>query len=328
MRAAQLSSESEAFVTRRTEAFFQADTPLEDPAGEVSESARNMVEGFLEAMPRVGVALVIILLGYLLSRVLRVALHSWFKRKQTPSFARVMSKLAGWMLFGVAALSATAAAFPSVKPVDLLAGLGFFSVAVGFAFQDILENTLSGVLLLFRQPFESGDQIEVQGQTGTVEAITIRETRIKTFDGQLVVIPNRDVYKNVIRVQTHYDERRLSFVTGVAYENDAREACDVIEAALKTVHGVAAEPACEALVSDLGVSTVNIEARFWAGPAQHESRVVLDEAIKTVKSALEQAGVEMPADIIALQATPSFKAAMQGDGEVTPGGGIRTPEQT
>ena len=304
---------------------FQTDTPIEEPVEEVSESARKMVEGFLEAIPRVGVALVIILLGYLLSRLLRAVLHSWFKRKQTPSFARVMSKLAGWTLFGVAALSATAAAFPSVKPVDLLAGLGFFSVAVGFAFQDILENTLSGVLLLFRQPFESGDQIEVQGQSGTVEAITIRETRMKTFDGQLVVIPNRDVYKNVIRVQTHYDDRRLTFITGVAYENDAREACAVIEEALRSVEGVADQPPCEALVTDLGVSTVNIEARFWAGPAQHASRLVLDEAIKTVKTALEKAGVEMPADIIALQATPSFRAALQNDGEVTPGGGLKEP---
>lgn len=93
---------------------------------------------------------------------------------------------------------ATAVTFPSVKPVDLLAGLGFFSVAVGFAFQDILENTLAGVLLLFRQPFRSGDQIEVKEQSGTVEAITIRETQIRTFDGQLVLVPNRAVYKSVM----------------------------------------------------------------------------------------------------------------------------------
>ncbi len=296
---------------------------LDPPSEEVADSARNMIESFLEAIPRVGVAIVVILIGYALSRLLRVWLHAWLKRNHTPSFASVMSKLAGWILFSVAALAATAAAFPSVKPVDLLAGLGFFSVAVGFAFQDILENTLSGVLLLFRQPFESGDQIEVQGHSGTVEAITIRETRIKTFDGQLLVIPNRDVYKNAIRVQTHFDERRLSFVAGVAFENDAREACQVIEQALRTIEGVASEPPPEALVAELGVSTVNIEARFWGDPSQHESRILLDEAIKSVKEALDEAGIEMPADIIALQATPSFKAALQNDRDVTPGGGLK-----
>jgi small-conductance mechanosensitive channel len=237
-----------------------------------------------------------------------------------------MSKLGGWIFFGVAVLSATAAAFPSVKPVDLLAGLGFFSVAVGFAFQDILENTLSGVLLLFRQPFRSGDQIQVQDQTGTVEAITIRETRIRTYDGQLVLIPNRDVYKSVIRVQNHFDQRRLSFTMGIAYENDPREACQVVVGALARVEGVADDPPPEALVAELGVSTVDIEARFWCSPRQHESRQVLDEAITAVKAALDDAGIEMPADIVALQATPSFKAALQGDPDVTPGGGVvRSP---
>src|SRR5680860_1023983 len=106
-------------------------------------------------------------------------MHVILRRNRTASFARVMSKVSGWVLLGLAVMVATAVAFPSVKPVDILAGLGFFSVAVGFAFQDILENTLSGILLLFRQPFESGDQIMVQEQTGTVEAITIRETRIQ-----------------------------------------------------------------------------------------------------------------------------------------------------
>ncbi len=301
--------------------------PLGTPSEEVADSARNMIESFLEAIPRVGVALVVVTIGYIVSRVLRSALRAFFKRNRTPSFAEVMSKFAGWVLFSIAALAATAAAFPSVKPVDLLAGLGFFSIAVGFAFQDILENTLSGVLLLFRQPFESGDEIAVQDQTGTVEAITIRETRIKTFDGQLVVIPNRDVYKNVIRVQTHFAQRRLAFVVGVAFENDAREACRVIERTLSTVVGVASQPGAEALIVELGVSTVNIEARFWGGPRQHESRILLDEAIKSVKEALETAGIEMPADIIALQATPSFKAALQNDSDVTPGGSIKTARE-
>ncbi len=294
-----------------------------DPADEVTDSARSILEGVLEALPRLGVAVLVVVAGVILGRVLKMGLRRVFTRSQTESFARVMSKLGGYLLTFFFALAAIAVAFPSVKPVDLLAGLGFFSVAVGFAFQDILENTLSGVLLLFRQPFESGDQIEVLEQTGTVQGITIRETRIKTFTGELIVIPNRDVYKNVIRVQTHYEQRRIDFTVGIAYENDAREATQVIVAALDGVDGIAPAPAPEALVSELGVSTVNIEARFWSSPRQHDALVLLDEAIKSVKEALDESGIEMPADIIALQATPSLKAALQGDAEVTPGGSVR-----
>jgi small-conductance mechanosensitive channel len=294
-----------------------------DPGDEVSDSIRSIVEGVFEALPRIGIAIALVIVGYLVGRLIRVGLRRVFARTRTDSFARVMSKLAGYVVVSLFVLAGIAVAFPSVKPVDLLAGLGFFSVAVGFAFQDILENTLSGVLLLFRQPFESGDQIEVQGQRGTVLGITIRETRIKTFTGELIVIPNRDVYKNVIRVQTHFDTRRVDFTVGIAYENDAREATKVIVDALDAIDGVASSPAPEALISDLGVSTVNIEARFWCEPEQHEVRVLLDEAIKSVKSALDAQGIEMPADIIALQATPSLKAALQGDAEVTPGGSVK-----
>ena len=295
---------------------------LRAATGEFTGSARDIVDSFLESLPRLGLAIGIVLVGLGLSRLLRWAMHSWLSRGRTPSFAQVMSKLAGWLLLGLAVLSAIAALFPSVQPVDLLAGLGFFSIAVGFAFQDILENTLSGVLLLFRQPFRSGDQIEVQGQTGTVEAITIRETRIRTFDGQLVVIPNRDVYKGVIRVQTHFDERRLSFTIGIAYESDTRRACRIVVDALSGVADTSGDPAPEALVTGLGVSTVDIEARFWTSPRQHDGLVVLAEAITAVKEALDDAGIEMPADIVALQATPSFLSAVQGDGEVTPAGGV------
>lgn len=290
----------------------------------MAESADGVWDLVLDALPRLGIAALIIAIGWLLSRVVRWTLRQVLSRRdKTPSFVTVMSKIGGWVVLVFAVLTAMTVTFPSVKPVDLLAGLGFFSVAIGFAFQDILENTLSGVLLLFRQPFESGDQIEVQEQAGTVQAITIRETRLKTFDGQLVVIPNRDVYKNVIRVQTHYGDRRLSFTVGIAYENDAQAATELITAALATVDGAAAAPPPDALIAELGVSTVDIEARFWSDPRQHESLVILDRAIKVVKLRLDEEGIEMPADIVALQATPSFRAALQGDGEVTPGGGVR-----
>ncbi len=295
---------------------------------EVRDSVRRLSDALLAAIPRMGIALLVLLLGWGLAKLLRRGARRWLTGRQTPSFANVMSTLTGWVVMASAVLAAVTIVFPSVKPVNLLSGLGFFSIAVGFAFQDILENTLSGVLMLFRQPFQSGDQIEVQGHSGTVEAISIRETRIRTYDGQLLLIPNRDVYKNVIRVQTHFERRRRSFVVGIAYENDPAEASQVIVSALAGVDGVLPDPAPEAMVQALGVSTVDLEARFWAASQQHESQLVFHRAVDAVKKALDRAGIEMPAEIIALQATPSFRAALQGDAEVTPGGAVRPAPST
>ncbi len=264
------------------------------------------------------------MIGWLIGRGVRWVMLVRLQRTRTPSFAKVISKLSLWVLVIASVLLAAAVTFPSVKPVDLLSGLGFFSVAVGFAFQDILENTLAGVLLLFRQPFRSGDQITVVERSGTVEEINIRETRLTTFDGESVIIPNRDVYKNVILVHTYRDTHRLQFDIGIAYENDAEQATRAIVDALREVPGVSTNPSPEALVHELGVSTVNIRALLWANSSRHASITVRDAAIKAVKLRLDRDRIEMPADIVVLQATPSLRAAMRGDDvQITPGGGVR-----
>lgn len=294
-----------------------------DAGDEITQSASSLWDSTVAALPRIGVAVAVIAAGWLVSRLIRMASKRAFQRRASRSFALVMSKVLGWLFLTLVVLAALAITFPSIQPVDLLAGVGFFSVAVGFAFQDILENTLAGILLIFRQPFRSGDQVEVHDQLGTVEVITIRETRITTFDGELVIIPNRDVYKSVIRVQTANALVRSDFVVGVAYENDAAQAREVIEAELANVEGVAAEPPPTALVEQLGVSTVDLRVRIWTDSHQWDRLTVTDRAIRACKVALERAGVEMPADIVALQATPSFRAAIRGEGDVTPGGSLR-----
>lgn len=294
------------------------------PEEEISDSAQSLWESTVDAAPKVGVACAIVLFGWIVSRGLRWLLHRRFRKNQTPSFATVMSKIASWVFLAVVVLIAVAITFPSVKPVDLLAGLGFFSVAVGFAFQDILENTLSGILLLFRQPFRSGDQITVVDRSGTVDGITIRETKIITFDGELVVIPNRDVYKNVINVHTYRAEHRNEFVVGIAYENDPDEAVAAIREALDEEASVLERPAPVVIVTELGVSTVDIQVMFWTDSRQSDSIAARDAALRGVKRRLDAAGIEMPASIIALQATPSFRAALHGEPDVTPGGAVRS----
>jgi len=295
-----------------------------EPADEIGDSARLLWESMLDSLPRVGVAIAIVSVGWLLGRGVRWAMRARLQRHRTPSFAKVISKLTSWVLVVVGFLLALAVTFPSVKPVDLLAGLGFFSVAVGFAFQDILENSLAGVLLLFRQPFRSGDQIAVVGQSGTVVEINIRETRLTTFDGESVIIPNRDVYKNVILVHTNRPSHRLQFDIGIAYDNDPTDATIAIVDALHTVPEIEHDPPPQAVVHELGVSTVNIRAMFWTNSRRYESVTATDAAIKAVKSRLDAEGIEMPAEIIALQATPSLRAALHGSEEITPAGNIRS----
>lgn len=295
---------------------------IDDPTEEIADSAASLVQTFLDSLPRVGIALVVLAFGVLVARGVRALLRRYLMRSKSPSFATVISKMIGWIVVVLTSLLAITVVFPSVRPVDVLASLGFVSIAVGFAFQDILENLLAGLLLLFREPFRSGDEIEVNGHAGAVRRITIRETEIRTFDGRKVLIPNADVYKNALIIQTAYETVRSDFILGVAYEADLGEARRLIEETLTTVEGVRRDPAPEALLRQLGTSTVDIEVRLWCDPRQHNLLTVTDRAIAAVKSAMDDAGIEMPSDIVALQATTSFAAALQG-GRVTPGGSVR-----
>ena len=206
-----------------------------DAGANAAEEGREIIESMLEALPRLGIGVGILVLAVVAAKLVRRFLEPALSARRTESFGRVITTLVAWTIVSVGVLFAITAVFPSVQPVDLLAGLGIFSIAIGFAFQDILSNLLAGILLLIRQPFETGDQIQVSGQRGTVQGITIRETQIKTFDGEKIIIPNAEVYQNVIRVQTAYGPKRTTIGVGLDDWEDLDRAADVIRAALDDI---------------------------------------------------------------------------------------------
>lgn len=288
---------------------------------ELQQSASGAWVNFVESLPRVGIAVGVLAAFVIAGRGLRPLVRRRLVRRRTPSFARVFAKLTSSGMTVAGVLLALTIVFPSVRPVDVLTGAGVLTIAAGFAFQDILQNMLAGVLLLFRQPFRGGDQIKVGEVTGTVEEINIRETVITTFDGRRILIPNAKVYTDVIHVQTAHRTIRSNFVVGIAYESDMAVARRIATEAVAAVDGVVSDPPPEALYVELDSSTVDLDIRFWCDPRQLEFRRTLSRAIEAVKTAFDVHGIEMPSQVIALQATSSLAAALHG-GDVTPGGSI------
>lgn len=288
---------------------------------ELQESATGVWTTFLESLPRVGIAIGVLVAFVVTGRLLRPLVRRRLVRRRTPSFVRVFAKLTSSAMTVAGVLLGLTIVFPSVRPVDVLTGAGVLTIAAGFAFQDILQNLLAGILLLFRQPFRGGDQIKVGEVTGTVEEINIRETVITTFDGRRILIPNAKVYTDVIHVQTAHAAIRSNFVVGIAYEADMAAARRIATEAVACVEGVVSDPPPEALYVELDSSTVDLDIRFWSDAHQLEMRRTLDRAIEAVKTAFDTHGIEMPSQVIALQATSSLAAALRGD-EVTPGGSV------
>ncbi|MEO2106391.1 MAG: mechanosensitive ion channel family protein [Actinomycetota bacterium] len=296
----------------------QSATPTPDPGVDVDPSARitegteDVLRSVTEQIPQILLAIVVVVLFVLLGRfvamLVRKALSSTTDRSE--SFLDVMSRLARGAVLFVGILIALVIAVPSVDLAAVIGGLGISSVAIGFAFKDILQNTLAGLLLLFRQPFEIGDQIEVAGHTGIVEAITIRETRLKTYDGQRILIPNSDVYSSSVRVQTAYDVVRSVVAVGVDYDADLERAKQVALEAVQGVEGVAADPVPQTLYTQLGTSTIDFDVRYWSSSRQADIRTVQDRVVVALTNALNEAGIAMPADVIELDARASFSDAV------------------
>ncbi len=218
---------------------------------ELQESATGAWDTFVGALPRVGIAVGVLAAFVVTGRLLRPLIRRRLVRRRTPSFARVFAKLTSSAMSVSGVLLAVTIVFPSVRPVDVLTGAGVLTIAAGFAFQDILQNMLAGILLLFRQPFRGGDQIRAGEVMGTVEEINIRETVITTFDGRRVLVPNAKVYTDVIHVQTAHQRIRAGFVVGIAYEADMAAARTIAADAVAGVDGVAADPAPEAIYVEL-----------------------------------------------------------------------------
>jgi small-conductance mechanosensitive channel len=178
-----------------------------------------------------------------------------------PSYTRVFGALYMTVIVGAAVLLAMTLAFPSVRMVDVLASLGIVSVAVGFAFKDVLENVLAEVLLLLRDPFKSGDEIRVGEHEGTVEGVTIRETLPRTPAGQRVLLPNAQVYTSALEVLTHCPATWITFAVVLDVAADLDQATPVMQTALRAVEEVVSDPAPQVVVTDLGVGTVTPECR-------------------------------------------------------------------
>ncbi len=199
-----------------------------------------------------------------------------------------------YIVLGLGFLLAATVVVPTLKPGDLVAGLGVGSVAIGFAFKDILQNWLAGMLLLFRQPFEVGDQIIAQGYEGTVERIETRATVIKTYDGRQVLIPNSQVYTNNVLVNTAFDQRRSQYDIGIGYGDDIEEAKRVILNAVQEVDGVLSDPKPEVIVSSLGDFAVVLRPRWWTDSKRTDVVHTLSKVMTSAKMALDDAGIDMP----------------------------------
>ena len=255
----------------------------------------QMVKSTIELIPNILIAIVVFILFWFVAKFSRGLIKNLTKRKQSRNLGLVLARLSQGFIILVGAFIALAIVVPSFKPGDLVQLLGVSGVAVGFAFRDILQNFLAGILILITEPFVIGDQIVFKDFEGTVEHIQTRATTIRTYDGTKIVIPNAELFTNSVKVNTAFEKRRLQYDIGIGYGDNIAEAKKIILEVLRNNPDALSEPAPEALVVDLAASTINIRARWWINPPRRAEVIdSQDQVLTELCNKLVAAGIDLP----------------------------------
>ena len=259
------------------------------------EKINEMGIAFIKMLPMLGIASVAIILTWIVSRIILNILDKVLDKSHIrPSLQSLILTLSKIGIWTVGILVAAAIVFPSLTPAKILAALGLGSIAIGFAFQDIFENFLAGVMIMLRKTMRIGDYIKCENIEGQIEQINIRDSYVRQTDGQLVLVPNSKLFKNEVFIRTDQDYRRYQVVCGVAYDTDLAKAKNVIENAVNGLDVVNAKKPVQVFASEFNSSSIDFTVRWWSKSKPLDFMTSQDAVIMSIKKALDDAGIEIP----------------------------------
>jgi small conductance mechanosensitive channel len=252
--------------------------------------------GFILQLPNLTVAVLILVAFWLLARLVRNLAVRFLRRVSNSeqvnhlvaqTFFLALVATGAFVALGVLGLQKTVA--------SLLAGAGILGLALGFAFQDIATNLMAGIYLSVQHPFRRGHLIETKDWFGVVQEVSLRWTQILTQQGQVVLIPNKQVFENSIKNYSTRGKRRVDLTIGVSYGDDLDKARKVALAAVEGIPGRLADREAELFYEEVAESSINFTLRFWIEfHSQADYLRARSEAILRIKKAFDDHGVTIP----------------------------------
>lgn len=261
----------------------------------VKDSLQELVASGVKLIPAILTALIIIFLTRYAAQFIHKIVEEVGNRTiRSRSLQLLLIKTSQVGIWVIGVVLACVIAFPGLRLGDIIATLGLSSVAIGFAFQDIFKNFLAGILLLVQEPFQINDQVIIGDYEGTVEQVDIRTTRIRTYQGEQVLIPNANVFTSAVQVRTAFASRRTDLGVGVDYNTPLRQASQILQQTLSQVEGVLETPEIEIDLVSFGDSSIDFIVRYWTKPQQKMVRRVQTRVIVAIKEAFDQADINIP----------------------------------
>lgn len=270
---------------------------LDSSMNTFADSVGGLLDSVIARIPQILLAiLVLIITAFIAGLMVRIVRRFTKKVRVKQNLQDLFGKLTYIGVWFLGLVAAAGIIFPGLGMGQLVATAGLASIAVGFAFQDIFENFLAGVLIIWKHPFNDGDFIEIPSQNilGLVEETQIRMTCIRAVTGELIIVPNAMIYKSVVHVLTNRKTRRMSVTCGIAYAEDVAEGRGVIQKALESCETVHKDQPMQVFAKEFADSSINFDVTWWTGPAPLDQRKSRDEVIEKVKAALNAANIEIP----------------------------------
>jgi len=266
----------------------------------LNQELQELLTKIIDFVPHLITALVVFAISLFVSNLTaKWVLRKSKTRVKNIETSKLLSTITRWTILVLGIVIALEQV--NFNVTGFVAGLGVAGFTIGFALQDIAKNFVSGILLVIRQPFQVGDAVELSGFEGTVTDITLRDTVVQTWDGEVVILPNMSVYSNPIKNFSGLKNRRRIIQIGVGYEVDLEKAQNTILESVKSVEGVLPEPHPMVLAKEFGASEIVLMVYFWIDQTQNSILKIPSDVILAIKDAAKRESINIPYPIQTVQ---------------------------
>ncbi len=260
------------------------------------DKIRGWTDAFISHIPNMVVAILVFILFFLAARLAKRWIEQLFDRSSKNDVIKnLFVGVVYYCVLGLGIFIILEVLNLKTAVTSLLAGVGIVGIALGFAFQDIAANFLSGIILAYRKPFGISDIIQTGEYTGSVVQINIRDTVIKTFQGQEVVIPNRSVIQNPIVNYTILGERRIDLPFRAPFNENLSTVKRLALQALSPIDQIIRKEDMAIVYTGFDHSAINYEIRFWIKYQQEKDFIDTQSlAIMEIVKTFDQNNISAP----------------------------------
>ena len=262
----------------------------------ISEKLALWLKELIRILPNLLLAVVVLVVGLFVARLIKNLAARFIRKVITNhTLSGLFISVVYVLMIGIVLFTVLSILRLDKAVTSLLAGAGILGLALAFAFQDIASNFMSGIFISLRRPINIGDIVEVKGYMGRVKEINLRDTVIHTFQGKMVIVPNKDVFQNPIENYTKLGKRRVDLKVGVSYGDDLEKVKQVALAAVKDINELSPTDEIAFFYTEFGDSSINFELRLWVGsPEQQAYWSVCSQAVVKIKAAFDQNDITIP----------------------------------